>query len=240
MSFLRGLEESKEFEFFRGKVRFKQTRKHRLSIVEILFVANLKGIRTNSKVLDLGAGFGTLSILISLKYSCHVWAIERDPLMLQLLRENIRLNKLEDKIHILDLDLKHAHNYIRAQSFDVVVANPPFYKGTASNNVYHHETDTSLEDFIRTAGFLLRDGRHFNLLVASNRLVEAILFMKKYRLEVESLRFFYPKLSKNAKIVCIHALKNLKPVPVVEKPLIINEENGEYTQEVKNLLESFL
>ncbi len=234
------MEESKEFEFFRGKVRFKQTKRHRLSIVEILFVANLKGIRRSSKVLDLGAGFGTLSILISLKYSCQVWAIERDPLMLQLLKENIKLNKLEDKIHILDLDLKHAQNYIKAQSFDVVVANPPFYKGTASNNIYHHETDTRLEDFIRTAGFLLRDGRHFNLLVASNRLVEAILFMKKYRLEVESLRFFYSKLSKNAKIVCIHALKNLKPVPVVEKPLIINEENGEYTQEVKNLLESFL
>ncbi|WPM31870.1 methyltransferase [Hydrogenobacter sp. T-2] len=234
------MEGSKEFEFFRGKVRFKQPKAHKLSIVEILFVANLKGIRRSSKVLDLGAGFGTLSILISLKYSCKVWAMERNPIMLQLLRENIKLNKLEDKIHVLDLDLRHIQDYLKAQSFDVVVANPPFYKGSLSTNEYHHETDTSLEDFIKTASFLLKDGRHFNLLVASNRLTEAIIFMKKYRLEIESLRFFYPKLYKNAKIVCIHALKNLRPLPVVEKPLIINEESGEYTQEVKSLLESFL
>jgi len=234
------LEEYKEFEFFRGKVRFKQPRKHRLSIVEILFVANLKGIKKSSKVLDLGAGFGTLSILISLKYSCQVWAMERDPIMLQLLRENIRLNKLEDKIHVLDLDLRTAENFLKAQSFDVVVANPPFYRVYNPANVYHHETDTSLEDFVKTASFLLKDGGHFNILVASHRLIESIIHMKNHRMEVESLRFFYPKLQKNAKIVRIHALKNLRPSPFVEKPLIINEDSGEYTQEVKSLLESFL
>ncbi len=234
------MEEYKEFEFFRGRVRFKQPKKHRLSIVEILFVANIKGIRKRSKVLDLGAGFGTLSILISLKHSCQVWAMERDHLMLQLLRENIKLNKLEEKIHVLDLDLRNAKNSLKSQSFDVVVTNPPFYTGYNPANVYHHETDTSLEDFIKTASFLLKDGGYFNLLVASNRLVEVIIYMKKHRLEIESLRFFHPKLQKNAKIVCIHALKNLRPLPVVEKPLIINKDSGEYTQEVKNLLDSFL
>ncbi len=234
------MEGSKEFEFFRGKVRFRQPKAHRLSIVEILFVANLKGIKKRSKVLDLGAGFGALSILLSLRHGCQVWALERDPLMLELLRENIRLNKLEDKIHVLDLDLRTIENFLKAQSFDVVVANPPFYRGQKSGNTYHHETDTSLEDFIKTTSFLLRDGGHFNLLIASNRLVEAIVHMKKHRMEVESLRFFHPKLNKNSKVVCIHGLKNLKPLPVVEKPLIINEDSGEYTQEVKGLLESFL
>ncbi len=237
---MNGLEEPKEFDFFRGKVRLKQPKAHRLSIVEILFVANLKGIRKSSKVLDLGAGFGTLSILISLKHSCQVWAMERDPLMLHLLRENIKLNKLEGKIHVIDLDLKTAQNYLKAQSFDVVVVNPPFYKGYNPANAYHHETDTSLEDFVKIGSFLLRDGGHFNLLIASYRLVEAIIYMKDYRIEVESLRFFHSKLQKNAKIVCIHGLKNLKPLPFIEKPLVINEESGEYTQEVKSLLESFL
>ncbi len=234
------MEELKEFEFFRGRVRFKQPKAHRLSVVEVLFVANLKGIRRGSKVLDLGAGFGTLSILIALRYGCEVWALERDPLMLELLRENIRLNSLEDRVHMLQFDLKEAENFLRSQSFDVVVTNPPFYAEGLKGSIYHHEVDTKLEDFIKTSGFLLRDGGHFNLLIASNRLIEAVIHMKLHRMEVESLRFLHPKLHKRAKILFIHGLKNLRPRPVVEKPLIINEESGEYTQEVKSLLESFL
>lgn len=234
------MEECKEFTFFRGKVRFVQPKAHRLSIIEVLFVANLKGVKRSSKVLDLGAGFGALSVLTALKYGCQVWALERDALMIELLKKNIRLNNLEEKIHPIEMDLRKVESALRSQSFDVVIANPPFYRGHTSANAYHHETDTKLEDFIRATGFLLRDGGHFNLLIASSRLVEAILHMKGHRIHVESLRFFYPKLDRNAKVVRIHALKNLNPNPVVEKPLIINDEEGKYSQEVSAVLENFI
>lgn len=237
---MRGLEGYREFEFFRGKLRFKQPKAHRLSIVEILFVANLKGIKRGFKVVDLGAGFGTLSILTALRYQCEVWAIERDPIMLELLRYNVKVNNLEDKIHILDLDLRYIKEGLDPQSFDVVIANPPFYTGQAKDNIYHHESDTTLEDFIKSGSFLLKDGKGFNLLTASNRLVEAIIHIKKYNMSVASIRIFYPKHDKSGKIIHIYALKNLNPSLIIEKPLIINEKSGEYTQEVKNILESFL
>ncbi len=231
--------ECKEFEFFRGKVRFKQPRSHRLSIVEILFVANLKGVKKNYRVLDLGAGFGALSILIALRYGCCVYALERDPLMLELLKYNIEANRLEEKIHILDLDLKHMKNSsLKPQSFDLVVANPPFY--LSKGNIYRHELDTSLEDFIKAGSYLLKDGKGFNLLMASNRLIESINYMLRYNLGVESIKIFYPRIDKAGKIVRLYALKNLRPVITIEKPLIINEINGEYTQEVKVILNSFL
>ena len=89
------MEEHKEFGFFRGKVRFKQPKKHRLSIIELLFISNIKGIKKKSKVIDLGAGFGALSILIAIKYGCPVWAVEKDPLMLELLEYNVIKNGLE-------------------------------------------------------------------------------------------------------------------------------------------------
>ncbi|MEN3047127.1 MAG: methyltransferase, partial [Candidatus Hydrothermales bacterium] len=187
------MEEYKEFEFFRGKVRFRQPKAHRLSIVEILFVANLKGIRRKSKVVDLGAGFGALSILVALKYGCHVWAVERDPYMLELLRYNLEVNGLKQKVHVVGEDIRSLKNSFGLQYFDVVVANPPFYRGNDSTNIYHHEQDTSLEDFIKIGGFLLKDGGSFNLLIASNRMIDSIFFMKNNNIGVASLRFFYPK-----------------------------------------------
>ncbi|MCS7277908.1 MAG: methyltransferase [Aquificaceae bacterium] len=234
------MEGYREFEFFRGKVRFRQPKSHRLSIVEILFVANLRGIRRKSKVIDLGAGFGALSILIALKHGCHVWAVERDPCMLELLRYNVEINGLSQKVHVVGEDIRSLKDLFEPQYFDVVVTNPPFYRDKVSTNAYHHEKDTTLEDFIRVGGFLLRDGGSFNLLIASNRIIDAISFMKSSNMGITSLRFFYPKINKNGKIMLIHALKNLRPVPNIERPLIINDEKGEYTQEVKDILDGFL
>lgn len=234
------MEEYREFTFFRGRVRFRQPHHHRLSIVELLFLANLKGIRRASKVVDLGSGFGALSLLIALKYGCHVWAVERDPHMLQLLSYNIKANGLEERVHPVELDIRHVNKVFRPQYFDAVVANPPFYRGGQKKDGYRHEKDTTLGDFLKSTGFLLRDGGSLNLLIASKRLIEAIFHMENHNIHVASLRFFYPKLEKNGKIVRIHAIKNLNPDQVVEKPLIINEENGGYTQEVKAILEGFL
>ncbi|MDW8032720.1 MAG: methyltransferase [Aquificaceae bacterium] len=234
------MEGYREFTFFRGRVRFRQPNYYRLSVVELLFLANLKGIRKSSKVVDLGSGFGALSLLIALKYGCQVWAVERDPHMLQLLSYNTRANGLEDKVRPVELDIRHVDKVFRPQYFDVVVANPPFYRGGQKKDGYRHEKDTTLEDFLKSTGFLLRDGGSLNLLIASNRLIEAIFHMKNHNINVASLRFFYPTLKKNGKIVRIHALKNLNPDQVVEKPLIINEEKGGYTQEVRSILEGFL
>ncbi|MFN7065188.1 MAG: tRNA1(Val) (adenine(37)-N6)-methyltransferase [Aquificaceae bacterium] len=232
------MEECREFEFFRGKVRFKQPKGHRLSIIEVLFVAHLKGVRKSYRVLDLGAGFGTLSILTALKYGCQVWAVEREPLMVDLLRHNVEINSLKEKIHILELDIKNIP--LLPQSFDLVIANPPFYKASSKGNVYRHESDTTLEDFIRAGGYLLKDGRGFNLLIASNRLVETINYMLMNNLGIESIRIFYPKINKNGKIVHIYTLKNLRPNTMIEKPLIINESSGDYTTYAKVILDNFL
>ncbi|MCS6876432.1 MAG: methyltransferase [Aquificaceae bacterium] len=234
------MEEYKEFSFFRGKVRFRQPREHRLSVVELLFSANLKGIRKKHKVVDLGAGFGALSILTSLKHECSVWAVERDKRMINLLKHNIEINGLRERVHVVELDIRDIKKVFKPGFFDVVIANPPFYNYMQTGNGYHHETDTTLKDFITSGSFLLRDGGSFNILIASERTIEVILYLKERNINASSLRFFYPKTNKNAKIVRIHALKNITPKPIVERPLIINEEGGGYTPEVRTVLESFL
>ncbi len=233
------MEEYKEFGFFRGKVRFKQPKKHRLSIIELLFISNIKGIKKKSKVIDLGAGFGALSILIAIKYGCPVWAVEKDPLMLELLEYNVIKNGLEEKIQIINSDIKKLMELVKPHSFDCVVANPPFFR-QAGSNPYHHETETTLEDFIKTASKLLRDGGVLNLLITAERFFESLQLMDKHRIGVASLRFFHPKINKGAKVVSIYGRRNFKPTPTVEKPLIINEEKGGYTEEVKSMLAHLL
>ncbi|ADC89795.1 methyltransferase small [Thermocrinis albus DSM 14484] len=235
------METFKEFEFFRGKVKFRQPRRHRLSIIEILFVAHLRGIKRTSTVVDLGAGFGALSVLTALRYSCHVLAVERDSLMLELLRYNVKVNQLQDKVSVVEGDVRDVEHFLKRYTADAVIVNPPFYPAHwgSKDGGYHFEMDTKLEDFIKASSYLLKDGGHLNILIPSFRFLEAVENMKRYNIAPVHVMFFYPKLSKNARLVRIHGRKNMRSQMIIEKPLIINTEDGSYERDVALTLDSF-
>jgi len=236
------LEEFKEFAFFRGKVRFIQPKQHRLSVIEILFLSTLKGIKKGHIVADLGAGFGALSILIALKFHCKVLAIERDPTMLLLLHKNVENNNLQHSVEILEADVKEIDKKLKSQSVNCVVLNPPFYpkQSATENNPYHTETYGKLEDFLRASAYILKDGGFINLLIPSFRLLEACNIMENLNIKPAYLKFFHSFIDKHAKLVRIAGVKNLNPKLVVESPLIINHKETKYTQEVWEILERFL
>ena len=236
------MEEFKEFEFFRGKVKFIQPRQHRLSIIEVLFVSNLKGIKRGSLVADLGAGFGALSILIALKFNCKVLAVEKDKTMLKLLEQNIKNNDLEDRIEVIESDVREINLKLKPQSVSCVVVNPPFYPEVKSTkaNPYHTELEGNLKDFLKSASYILKDGGFLNLLIPSYRLLEVCNIMQSLNIQPAYLKFFHSFVDRNSKIVRIVGVKNLNPKLVVESPMIINHKENKYTQEVWEILERFL
>ncbi|MFN3813874.1 MAG: tRNA1(Val) (adenine(37)-N6)-methyltransferase [Aquificaceae bacterium] len=233
--------EDKEFSFFWGRVRFKQPKEHRLSIVELLFLANIKGVKRKSKVVDLGAGFGTLSILTAIKYGCNVWAVEKDKRMLELLRYNVSVNQVKDKVHLVEGDVHFIKDIMPKEFFDVALINPPFYPKTYKyiNNRFHFEKDTELKDFLKAVAYLLKDGGALNLLYTTFRLVDTILCLRDINIMPTNLRIFYPKLEKYGKFFRLYGIKNGRGYMTIEKPLIINENTGEYTEEVKYILNNF-
>ena len=69
------------------------------------------------------------------------------------------------------------------------------------------------------------------------RLNEIIENLRKYRLEPKRIRFVYPKISKDANLVLIKAVKYANSFLKVEKPLIIYNEDGSYTDEILKIYE---
>ena len=56
--------------------------------------------------------------------------------------------------------------------------------------------------------------------------------MQKYKLEPKRMRLVYPNMEKEPSMVLIEGRRGGKPRITVEKPLIIYDENGEYTKEI--------
>ncbi len=229
----------KEFLFFRGKIKLIQPKKHRVSVDLVLFLSRVRGIKKRSRVIDLGAGFGFLSVVLAKKYKIKVVALERDREMLELLEENIRENGLEDLVRPVKGDVRRVEELFKRSSFDVVVTNPPFFPYGKGDDL-HSEGDTTLGDFLRASSYLLRDGGYLNLMIPSFRLYETFLKMGSLNLPPRFMTVVYSKLNKPPKVVFLTCIRNVPGPLHVEKPLIINTHEGGYTEEVEKLLEGFL
>lgn len=69
----------------------------------------------------------------------------------------------------------------------------------------------------------------------TDRITELFNILKKYMLEVKRIRFVYSNSSAQSNLILIKAVKNGKQFLKVEKPLIIYNEDGSYTEEIKEI-----
>ncbi len=232
----------KPFPFFRGKIFLFQPEEHKVSVDLVIFLSKIRGIKRSSKVADLGAGFGFLSISLAKKYKVKIFAIEIEKNMLSLLKKNVEINNLQNYVEVFEADIRAIEKHFKRGMFDVVVSNPPFFPINYSENVnpYHFEVLGKLEDFVKAASYLLRDGGYFNILIPSFRLYELFTLESKYNLPPRFMSVIFPTVKKPAKLCVVTSIKNVSGPLNFDKPVIINTEDGEYTEEVRRILESYL
>lgn len=83
--------------------------------------------KTDGTVLDLGTGCGILAIFAATR-GYKVTAIDIEPAAVSCARANAILNRVEDRVTVLQGDLFAP---IEGQTFDLVVFNLPFFRGDA-------------------------------------------------------------------------------------------------------------
>jgi len=199
-----------------------------------------KEIKNNANVLDLGTGTGILPILISGKTNASkIYGIEIQEEIADMAKRSVKLNNLEEKITIINTDIKKLKDCFEPNFFDVIVTNPPYKDentGKKNENEYkyisRHETTANLEDFIRTSFKLLKDKGSFYMVHRPERLIDIIYFLRNNKLEPKKIRLVYSNKNKEPKLVLIKAVKNANKFLKMEKPLFVYNEDGKYTDEI--------
>lgn len=199
-----------------------------------------KEIKQGSKIIDLGTGTGILPILLSAKtQNTKIIGIEIQKEVAKMASKSVTLNNLQERIEIICDDIKNLQNRYEPNSFDVIITNPPYKKrGTGATNetkaklISRHEITASLEDFITSAKYVLKDQGSMYIVHRPERLVDIFYHLRKQKLEPKIIRMVQPNKEKEPNLVLIKAIKNAKPFLKIEKPLIIYNEEGKYTKEI--------
>lgn len=213
----------------------------RFGIDSVLLTEFARDIKNDKCIVDLGTGTGILSILLSKKVNPKkIIGVEVQKEVYEMAKRSVKLNNLENIIELINsdvIDLKLQKNF-----YDVVITNPPYKKmGTGINasnekqQISRFETTASLDDWIRVSSSLLNSKGSFYMVYRTDRLMEVFAVLKKYKLEAKRIRFVYSNKNQESKLVMIKAVKNGNQYLKVEKPLIIYNEDGSYTEEIVNI-----
>jgi tRNA1Val (adenine37-N6)-methyltransferase len=197
-------------------------------------------IKKESRIIDLGTGTGVIGILLSAKTKAReVVGLEIQQEVYEMAKRSVKLNHLEEKVTLINANIKEIENGLDIGTFDAVVTNPPYKKdntGLKNENekklISRHEITAHLDDFIRIASKILKDKKDFYMVHRPERLADIMVTLRKYKLEPKKIQFVHPSLGKEPNLILIKATKNANPFLRVEKPLYVYKENGEYTDEI--------
>jgi tRNA1Val (adenine37-N6)-methyltransferase len=195
------------------------------------------------RACDLGCGAGILSVLMAYREpSLAVDGVELLPDWADTARGNVRLNRLDSRVRILTGDLRRHREFLEAGAYDLVAANPPYYpagSGKLPQNEHsvtaRSEQTCSLRDVCAAARYLTRWGGRCALVHKPERLAELIRALSESDLEPKRMRFVQHRAGAAPNLVLIESRRGGNPSVVIEPPLILTDENGGDTEEVKRI-----
>ena len=211
--------------------------------MDAVLLSGFAKVKPGERALDLGTGTGIIPILLEAKTKGeHFTGLEIQPESADMAARSVAYNHLEEKITIVTGDIKEASARFGAGSFEVITTNPPYMIGQHGLTNPHlpkaiarHEILCSFDDVACQAARVLKDRGRFFLVHRPFRLVELMATLTKYKLEPKRMQLVYPFIDKEPNMVLIEACKGGNSRIRVERPLVVYERPGVYTEDVLEL-----
>ncbi len=208
--------------------------------MDAVLLSGFARVKKGGRVLDLGTGTGIIPILMSAKTgAAHLTGLEIQEESADMARRSVLLNGLQERIHIVQGDIKEAGTLFDAASFDVVTCNPPYMIGdhglknpSSPKAIARHEILCTLEDVVSQAARLLKPGGNFFMVHRPFRLAEIMVLLHRYHLEPKRMQLVHPYVDQEPNMVLLEANRGGKSRIRVEPPLIIFKEPGVYMPEI--------
>ena len=193
---------------------------------------NVKG-----EILDIGSGSGILGLLVANEFKkLSLNQCEIQEMFQFFTTKNSQTNKISANLYKGSFDIINFD-----KRFDICVSNPPFYhcdvikSENESLKIARYNDSLPLDNFIKRSSEILKEDGKFFFCYDCKQINEIIITLNKYKFNLESLQFVYPKSTKDATLILVYARKNSKSLTKIFNPLFVFDEDNNFTKEVESI-----
>lgn len=199
---------------------------------DAFLLADFADMKKRETACDLCSGCGIIPLLMLRKeLNNPVTAVEIQEDACVLMNQSASKSNLQDKLNIINADLKEIKNIIPAGTFDLLTVNPPYFpvgSGYDCDDEPHRlirsEAGCTLADIVRQTAWLLRSGGRMCMCHRPERLTDIICLMRENRIEPKRLRFVAKNENCAPWLILIEGKKDARPHINIEKTLYMNDE----------------
>lgn len=211
--------------------------------MDSVLLSDFATLQNRIKVCDLGTGTGIIPLLLygrNRSITCD--AVEILPSAAERAERSMVLNGVDQYIKIHCGDLRQIRTLLPHAQYTLVTSNPPYaVTGAAIPSPYtaiqgaRQEENCTFDDIASAANWLLKYHGRFCFMLPAYRLSEVFTTLKANQLEPKRLRMVHSKRDKEARLALIEAMKGVSSGVQVLPPLIIHNDDGTDTDELKRI-----
>ena len=199
------------------------------------------------RIADLGTGCGIIPLILARSAADAAFVgVEFQAEMAGLAARNVALNVLQERVEIICDDVIALRKRFPVSSFDLVVANPPYrtpdsgrISPRAGRDLARHESSAGLADFLSVAKYLVKPGGKICFIYHVSRLTEIFEQAIFLKLALLRIRMVHGHPLSKSSMVLVELAKGRKNDLEVLPPLFVHDACGEYSTEMKRVLEKF-
>jgi tRNA1(Val) A37 N6-methylase TrmN6 len=203
-----------------GAYRFYISNRHRFGTDGVM-LARFAAQKKHDRLCDLCSGCGVVPFfLLAESPPAHITAVEIDEEAVNLLQNSIRDFAPQADFHVIHADLREKHPSLMPESFDMVTANPPYFRKDSGflpsrrDSVARHELMCGFNDVALCAARLLKYGGYFCFCHLPSRMSEIFSALNAAKLEPKHMTLIS---GKSGYWLClIRAKKGGKPGLIVD------------------------
>ncbi|HHU22888.1 MAG TPA: tRNA1(Val) (adenine(37)-N6)-methyltransferase [Clostridiales bacterium] len=234
-------------ELWPGGPKFAQRKGVFMLSTDSVLLADFVNMVKVRRCADLGCGSGVLSVLLAVKNrGAFIDGVEIQEDSAALCRENLKANGLDGRVRVIEGDLREHRKLLKAGAYDLVVSNPPYFpvgRGGQSpveeRDLARSESMCTFSDLCQAAAYLCRFGGSFALVHRPERLSEVFCAMTQAGIEPKRLRLVSGRAQSPPSLALIEGRRGGNPGLVIEPPLVMYDENGDYTREMNRIYHRF-
>lgn len=203
---------------------------------------------TPVEILDVGAGVGVVGLCLARRLpQTRVTLVERDPTLAALARENAQRNGLSARVSVIEADVGARLSAVpdlkaRAESFDVVVSNPPYHDaeaGTPARDARkagsHAMPAGSLERWLRFMASMAKPRGCIALVHRAEALGEVLDGCRR-RFGAVRIRPLHPREGTPANRIIVTATRGSRAPLTLSAGIVLHAPGGGFTPAVEAAL----